>query len=305
MNNIKNISIKNYLAERGVTPSKETAKDSSYLSPLRNEKTPSFHVDHDKNLWFDFGIGEGGSIIDLVMRLDGCSVGEAFRKLEYDNYYMNNSQLMKIESSYSKERSSHIIESVGMIENPNLINYLKERKIDLEVANSYCREVHYSLNDKSYYAIGFENDKGGWELRNKFFKSSSAPKAITSDIDFGRDCYIFEGFMDLLSYKTMEKHRGVTTQLYDFVVLNSVSLLSEIVINYISCAGKIHTFLDNDAGGDRTRKKLESHFEDNLINRSTEYSECNDLNEYLMTKYVKPKLIQEPQLKPKSKLRLR
>ena len=45
-----------------------------YLSLLREERTPSFSVSYDKNL---FGTGEGGSIIDLVPRMEGCAEGEA------------------------------------------------------------------------------------------------------------------------------------------------------------------------------------------------------------------------------------
>ena len=46
-----------------------------YLSLLREERTPSFSVSYDKNLWHDFGTGD--SIIDLVPRMEGCAEGEA------------------------------------------------------------------------------------------------------------------------------------------------------------------------------------------------------------------------------------
>jgi CHC2 zinc finger len=40
------------------------------VSPFRPaEKTPSFKIDPVKNLWFDFGSGEGGTIIDFVQKL--------------------------------------------------------------------------------------------------------------------------------------------------------------------------------------------------------------------------------------------
>ena len=82
MKNIKDISIKSYLAQRGINPFRETTNDGYYLSPLRSEATPSFHVSYAKNLWHDFGSSEGGSIVDLVMRLDNCTTAEAFAKLE-------------------------------------------------------------------------------------------------------------------------------------------------------------------------------------------------------------------------------
>gem|GEM_PF-4687033 len=48
-----------------------------FHSPTRREKTPSFKVDLNKNLWYDFGIGEGGTLIDLVIKLNNYSVPEA------------------------------------------------------------------------------------------------------------------------------------------------------------------------------------------------------------------------------------
>lgn len=39
-------------------------------APLRQDNTPSFKVDYGVNLWCDFGTGEGGSLIDLVMKQD-------------------------------------------------------------------------------------------------------------------------------------------------------------------------------------------------------------------------------------------
>ena len=39
-------------------------------------------VDYDKNLWIDYGAGEGGTLIDLVMRMERCDAGTAMRLLE-------------------------------------------------------------------------------------------------------------------------------------------------------------------------------------------------------------------------------
>ena len=52
-----------------------------YLSPLREERTPSFKVDYVRNLWYDFGLGEGGTLLTLVMRLERCDRYAAIRIL--------------------------------------------------------------------------------------------------------------------------------------------------------------------------------------------------------------------------------
>ena len=84
---IKRLSIRTYLAERGLRPTKDNPRYGLYLSPLRKEHTPSFKVDYVQNLWYDFGLGEGGSIIDLVMRLERCDFVQAVRERIFPRQY--------------------------------------------------------------------------------------------------------------------------------------------------------------------------------------------------------------------------
>lgn len=51
---IKRLPIRAYLAERGLHPTKDNPRYGLYLSPLREEHTPSFKVDYVRNLWYDF-----------------------------------------------------------------------------------------------------------------------------------------------------------------------------------------------------------------------------------------------------------
>ena len=82
MNDLKNISIRDFLSRRGILPKYERNGYGMYLSPLRDERTPSFKVDYMRNLWYDFGLGEGGTLRTLVMRLEQCGSREAVRRLQ-------------------------------------------------------------------------------------------------------------------------------------------------------------------------------------------------------------------------------
>ncbi|KAA6310809.1 DNA primase, partial [termite gut metagenome] len=82
MDTIKHISIKQYLQERGINPTIERGYYGMYCAPFRKDNHPSFKVDYHRNIWFDFGTNEGGSIIDLVMKMESCSLKEAAAKLE-------------------------------------------------------------------------------------------------------------------------------------------------------------------------------------------------------------------------------
>ena len=77
------VPIREYLARRGILPRYERNGYSMYLSPLREERTPSFKVNYQKDLWYDFGIGEGGTLLALIMRLERCSRSEAFEHLQH------------------------------------------------------------------------------------------------------------------------------------------------------------------------------------------------------------------------------
>lgn len=49
--------------------------------PIHNEKTPSFKSNKEETLWHCFGCGEGGSVIDLIMKLQNLSFIEAIKFL--------------------------------------------------------------------------------------------------------------------------------------------------------------------------------------------------------------------------------
>ena len=75
--NIKQISITDYLQQQGYAPARVQGIHYWYYSPLRNESTPSFKVNTERNQWYDFGSGEHGDIIDLVCALHRCTISEA------------------------------------------------------------------------------------------------------------------------------------------------------------------------------------------------------------------------------------
>ena len=257
------IGIREYLLRRGLQPHRETATHGMFLSPLREERTPSFSVRYDKGLWYDFGLGEGGTLLQLVMRLEGCGLAEAIRRLGKGS---------------ADEVSPLRILGVGEIRHPALIGYLRERGIDPAVAGALCREVHYAVGERRFFAIGFRNDAGGWELRSPQFKGSSAPKTITT---FDRHCdtaLLFEGFFDLLSYLTLQ-HKPEPTA--DTAVLNSVVNLPR-ALPFLARHATILAFLDNDEAGRLTLERLRNALPGaTVIDRAESYRTHKDLNESL------------------------
>ena len=283
LSRIKRYPIVEYLERKGVKPVRRTATYALYCSPLREETHPSFKVDTEKNLWIDYGEGRGGSIIDLCMRMEGCTLSESIRRLGQNtpvndtysflnDFVPNNSQpMMAINGA---RRLIGISDTLP----PYFQEYLmKERCIDLEKATPFLKCISYEVRGRHYQAIGFANLSGGYELRDdKTFKGTIAPKDITPIFtDRAEPVCIFEGFMDFLSFLSMKEE--VTNHC---LVMNSVSNVARTV-RYLNDRHLTHirAFLDNDEAGWRTVQdfiKAGFHVEDMNIH----YKDFKDLNEY-------------------------
>lgn len=130
---IKAISIKDYLGSMSIYPKKNYGYYGMYKSPFRNEHTPSFKVDYNQNLWYDFALDEGGSLIDLVMKLHNFSLIQA---IELFNGKQNILPKLSIANSETNSPSQSRIEIIGSIFlcHPNLIEYFTHRGINLNIA---------------------------------------------------------------------------------------------------------------------------------------------------------------------------
>ena len=283
LSRIKRYPIVEYLERKGIKPVRKTLTYAMYRSPLREETHPSFKVDTEKNLWIDYAEGRGGSIIDLCMRMEGCTLSEAIRCLGQNasdngtssflnDFVPNNSQpVMAVNGA---RRLIEISDTLP----PHLQDYLtKERCVNLEKATPFLKCISYEVRGRRYQAIGFANLSGGYELRDdKTFKGTIAPKDITPIFtDRTEPVCIFEGFMDFLSFLSMKEE--ITNHC---LVMNSVSNVAR-TIRYLNDRHLTHirAFLDNDEAGRRAVQdfiKAGFHVEDMNIH----YKDFKDLNEY-------------------------
>lgn len=292
----RQIDLVDFLYSAGHQPQKISRNDYWFLSPLRDEKTASFKVNRKLNVWYDFGIGKGGNFIDFGVLFHRCTVSELLQKLSGNTQVfaqtLSVNELSKSQTVSNFERQvanslqnsgdySHIkITGTREISDPFLLNYLRQRRIDLSVANAFCKEVYFTLNDKNYRAIGFKNNAGGYEIRNAFFKCSSAPKYVTYLDNNAENITVFEGFFDFLSYQTLlnNQEQGLT----NFLILNSLSFFerSQLLMEKSRC---VHLYLDNDTAGKAcvvAALKRSRQYQD----ESHLYKDFKDLNDFLTGK---------------------
>ena len=278
---IKQIQLQDFLAAMGCKPVKQYGVNLMYLSPLRTEKHASFKVNTEINQWYDFGIGRGGNIIALAELLYNSSdVSYLIHQIERNAPSSVSGSLPTVKPITPQNSFEHL--QVLPITHPALIKYLEERCIDIETARTVCKELHFDTRGKHYFGIGFPNIVGGYEIRNLFFKGCIAPKDISHFYAEKpkKVCFVFEGFMDFLSFITLRRKENDGLKRQDYLVLNSVSNIQK-TLERLSQYDSVQCFLDNDNAGRNAYLQLSKELGKPVTDASTLYNGFKDLNEYL------------------------
>ncbi len=322
----RTIAICHYLEANGIKPDRVRAsgRELWYKSPIRTgDNDPSFKVDTVKNLWFDHGIARGGNVIDLVCELQNVTVKEALSILEatglHNAPHRDNLNLFsgsfpsggtrqagqaekkrfapagekeKRDVEASGQNGGHFqILKVGELQHPALIEYLGEREIDLEIARQYLKEVHFKPADqlRQYFALGWPSGEG-FDVRNRLFKGFVGVGKDISTVNLrpGGSLYIFEGWMDFLSYLSLHKTKTFN---HSALILHSTSLKKRaaqcVLANNIQ---RLTLFLDNDQAGLETAEFFKLALPDiKIFDRSHLYKPAKDLNERLIERQLRLK----------------
>ncbi len=280
INEIKQVPIVDFLYILGIEPVKHKASGLWYHAPYRNDRNPSLRVSTDKNVWYDYGIGRGGDIFNLAgefinsndfvaqAKFIAETLGGSFPKPFYSEY---RNEDKKVKGNPFED----IVEKP--LSHPALRQYLRERGVSADVASRFCCQVEYRHKGKRFFAVGFKNDRGGYEIRNRFFKGCVSPKDITLISKGSRTCHLYEGFMDFLSGMMLGMGRGE-----DHIVLNSVANISR-VHRLLKDYGQVYCHLDNDEAGENACAELQRRYGEKVVDHSHLYTGYKDLNEYLVS----------------------
>ena len=282
---IKKIKLQDFLATIDCKPVKQYGVNLMYLSPLRTEKHASFKVNTELNLWYDFGISRGGNIVDLAELLYNSSdVSYLIRQIERNAPSSVSVSPPTIKPNTPQNSFENL--QVFSITHPALIKYLWERCIDIEIARTVCKELHFDTRGKHYFGIGFPNIAGGYEIRNPFFKGGVTPKDISlfHNEEAKQSCFVFEGFIDFLSFMMLRRKENDGLKRQDYLVLNSVSNVHK-ALEPLSHYENVQCFLDNDEAGRNAYKQLSEELGSSVLDSSCLYSDFKDLNDYLCAEF--------------------
>lgn len=269
------IPIIEYLDNLGFKCQYTRGRNHWYLSPFRNEKHASFKVNSLRNIWYDFGEGCGGNLIDLGTRLHQCSVSDLLQMLAGSSYTPVSTPVDR--AAIEKEEADSKVKIIGTFDlvDHGLLAYLKSRGINLAVAKQYCKQADFTIYQKKYMAISFANRSGGYELRSSGIKVCSSPKDLTLIDNGSKNLKSTEGYMDFLSLLTM--HPKDHTD-FNYLILNSVNMLSR-ALESMGEYKNIFTYYDQNNAGRKATALVMNTFK-NAVDASVFYPKHEDVNDY-------------------------
>lgn len=287
----KQVRIVDFLARLGHHARYVKSEQYWYLSPLRAERTPSFKVNDRLNEWYDFAEATGGDIVELCKYL--CGTGSVSEALAYIERHAGGTPLPRIRMPATPLRP---VEAdmrdliVVPLRHHALLSYLHSRMIDADIGRMFCKEIHYELRRRRYFALAFGNISGGYEVRNAYYKGCINNKDISLvghlRGEIQNHVCVFEGFMDFLSYLTLKQAGDDTVCIdvpCDYLVMNSVSNLKKALI-HLQRYAHIHCYLDNDIAGQTTVETITGMYDRHVNDESGRYTGYKDLNDYLRGK---------------------
>lgn len=283
-----NVSLVDFLNRLGFAPHGKPAKETMYISMLRDSDTnASFAVNEKLGVWFDHGMGKGGNLIDFAqLYWKNISFKEAIEKIEgicnltIGNAEIKNSQAQRPRIRTAIKLPNYQIEEVKPFGTSEGIKaYLNHRGV-YNAASGATKEIHYYVEDekklrKNYFAAGWQNELGGWEVRNKYFKGCLGKKAITLIPGDPRQLAVFEGYFNYLSWKTENSNSAKSV-----LVLNSLAML-ESGIQRAKQYSDIEIYMDHDPAGHKATRDWKAALPYS-VDKSAIYQNHNDYNDKLV-----------------------
>ena len=275
------IPLEEVLLSLGHLPTKQNEKEAWYLNPFASESQASFKINKSLNYWYLFSEGIGGTNTDFMKKYLNASVNEVLVWVESQNLSSFQQQNFPNQKLENLPKNYEILD-IREIQHSALLEYLTERKVGNQTQFLY--EIHYRMKDKNYFGIGFKNDSGGYEIRNKYSKICLGKKDISTIKNGSESLRVFEGFFDFLSFKNVEDF--LEKEPADYFILNSVSMTHNIkssLRNYEN----IELYFDNDEAGNRAVDMIKNE------NKKAEdcrilYSDFKDLNDWMIHKNPSP-----------------
>ena len=275
------IPLEEVLLSIGHLPTKQNEKEAWYLNPFASEAQASFKINKSLNKWYLFSEGIGGNNVDLLKKYLNKTTSEVLIWAEDQSFSSFQNQNIPYQKFENSSKNYEILD-VKEIQHPALLEYLRERKVENQTQFLY--EIHYRMKDKNNFGIGFKNDSGGYEIRNKYSKICLGRKDVSTIKNGAESLRVFEGFFDFLSFKNVENF--LVKEPSDYLISNSVSMIHDIK-NSLENYKNVQLYFDNDEAGNRAVEIIRNQNQ-NAEDCRVLYSDFKDLNDWMIHKNPSP-----------------
>lgn len=180
---------------------KRTGRNYSGLCPFHNEKTPSFSVSSDKQIFKCFGCGAGGNVITYVMKKENLSFMEALKKLA------DRANIEIPVGSETEERNHQIRDRLEMMQVSAARHFFDNLKNNPEI-KKYL--INRGLTEQTITRFGLGYAKNSWDdllkylIKNGYKESEIKESGLVSLSNSGK---MFDRFRNRIIFPVFD-YRG-------------------------------------------------------------------------------------------------
>lgn len=165
-------------------PLKKSGRNFMGLCPFHREKSPSFCVSSDKQIFKCFGCSVGGNVISFIMKIENLDFWESVELLaerahiDLSRYEIKNNNIRKTETSVDtvdKDKMFKISKDIAIYFNTKLTQILKSGESEVK---EYLKKRNLDASTITKFGIGF--DDGGDHLISHLRNLGYTEKEILS-----------------------------------------------------------------------------------------------------------------------------
>lgn len=184
---------------------KKSGRDYSGLCPFHNEKTPSFHVSQEKQLFHCFGCGASGNLVQFVMRTENLDFVDALKLLadragiiipEDDDF-----------SNDDHEKKKRIL-AMNKYAARFFYNCLKDSGIGAK-GQLYFQKRSIPWKTVTVFGLGYASEKRDMLLKYLMSKGFKAEEIVDAGLAVSRDGKIYDKFRDRVMFPIIDVRGNV------------------------------------------------------------------------------------------------
>jgi len=186
---------------------KRTGSSLMGCCPFHREKTPSFHVSADKQLYHCFGCGAGGSVIQFIMNAEGLDFPDALRFLaDRAGIRLPENDGSRDEEKYKRKHKMYEM-------NKDAARYFRERLLSPEgkVAQEYLTKR--KLDGKTIAAFGLGWAPGGWDGLLKHLRGKGYDRSLLIDAGLcimNEKGHVYDRFRERVMFPIFDTRGNIT-----------------------------------------------------------------------------------------------